>query len=382
MPARLQRAIQIEAVDTVVAEKWLFVLVTTENGLTGVGEGGLWVMPAVSEAAVLAIRPALIGRNALAPAEIWQNVYRYSHFRGAALGAALSAVDIALWDIAGQHYEVPIHQLLGGPTRERVRLYVHLKGSSPDELAASAKGATDAGFTAVRLDPLIGGWPPVSLPDLLNTAQARVAAVRDAVGRNVDICVECHFKLSPSQAMGLDRALRDLDILFLEDPLPPESPRATGKLAARMHSPVAAGERLHTLEEFDDLLAAGPVAYIRPDLSLVGGFTQGRKIAALAEARGVGIVPHNFLSPLSTAICTQFAGAVANDVLLEYLGDDVEGPRTHVLQSALVRDGGYMPLTDAAGLGVQLNLEGLAEVPPMKFDYQSHRRGDGSVIDR
>jgi galactonate dehydratase len=373
---------RIESVETILAEKWLFVRVTTDSGLCGVGEGGLWAMPSVAEAAMRAIENAVIGRDPLSPADIQQNIYRFAHFRGAALGAALSAIDIALWDIAGQHFGAPVYRLLGGPTRDRIRLYVHLRGSTTQELAASAADAVASGFTAVRLDPFIAGWPQQTLPGMVATAQEKVSAVREAVGPDVDICVECHFKLTPAIAVAVDNALQELRVLFLEDPLPPESPRSTGELALRLRSPVAAGERLHTLEEFDDLLTSGPVAFVRPDLSLVGGFTQARKIAALAEARRVGVVPHNFLSPLSTAICAHFAAAISSDVLLEYLGDDVDGPRAQVLESSVVREGGYLRLSEAPGLGVELNTQGLQSVPPMAFDYASHRRSDGSVIDR
>lgn len=373
---------KIERVETLVAEKWMFVEVSSDTGLRGHGEGGLWVMPRVAEAAVQAISPAILGKDPLAPADIAQSIYRFSHFRGSAIGSALSAIDIALWDIAGQHYGVPVHRLLGGPTRDRVRLYVHLKGRTPDQLAAAAASAVRAGFTAVRMDPLIANWPVTTVQETVNTAVAGIKAVREAIEPGVDLCVECHFKLTPAIAMAIADKVRDLGVMFLEDPLPPESTRQTGELASRLPAPIAAGERLTTLEEFDDLLSAGPVAYIRPDLSLCGGFTQGRKIAALAEAKRVGVVPHNFLSPFSTAICVQYAAAISPSVLLEYLGDDSGGPRTRVLNRPLVRDGGYLLVPDEPGLGVSLNLEALRSVPPLEFDFSWRRHNDGSVVDR
>jgi galactonate dehydratase len=374
--------VKIERIETLVAEKWMFVEVVTDTGLRGHGEGGLWVMPRVAEAAVQAVSAAIIGKDPLAPADIIQSIYRFSHFRGSAIGAALSAIDIALWDIAGKHYGVPVHRLLGGPTRDRVRLYVHLKGRTPEELAADAASAVRQGFTAVRLDPLIANWPVTTVQDTVNTAVAGIRAVREAIDSSVDICVECHFKLTPAIAMAIAEKVRGLGVMFLEDPLPPENTRQTGELASRLPAAIAAGERLVTLEEFDDLLSAGPVAYIRPDLSLCGGFTHGRKVAALAEAKRVGVVPHNFLSPFSTAICAHYAAAISNPVLLEYLGDDAEGPRSRVLKTPLTRDGGFLRVPEEPGLGVSLDLEALRAVPPLEFDFSWARHRDGSVVDR
>ncbi|PYM66723.1 MAG: galactokinase, partial [Candidatus Rokuibacteriota bacterium] len=261
---------KIERVDTILAGNWLYFLVSTDSGITGLGEAGLWSYPSVAGQMVERLRGYLLGKDPLAIEHHWQYVYRSAHFRGAAIHAALAAIDVALWDIAGKVFEAPVYQLLGGPVRHKVRLYVHIVGDSLDQLTDAARAAVRDGFSAVRFNPFDGQSPDLRQDALVSAVIECVGAVREAVGRDVDLCVECHNRLLPPEAIALGAALAPFRILFLEDPIPPESPVLSGELARRVAVPIATGERLHNLEEFRDLLTGGPVGYIRPDLGLTG----------------------------------------------------------------------------------------------------------------
>jgi galactonate dehydratase len=371
--------VKIERVETLLAGNWLFFLVHTTTGLTGVGEAGLWSFPTAAMAVGDYLTRYLVGKDPLSIEHHWQYVYRAAHFRGAAIQGALAAVDIALWDIAGQHLGVPIYRLLGGPTRSRVRLYIHILGDTPDALADAAQKAVADGYTAVRFDPFRAPWPRLNLRGVLRSVCERLAAVRDVVGPDIDICVECHNKFSRAEAQEVARALEPYHIFFLEDPIPPESPALMADLARLLPVTVATGERLHTLEEFRDLLAAGFAGFIRPDICLTG-ITQGKKIAALAEAWRVDVIPHNWLSPVNTAANLQLDASIPNLALQEYTGED-SPPKSRLLRRPLERDGGYLVVPDRPGLGIELDLDFARTLPPQPLPIISKLRPDDSVAD-
>jgi galactonate dehydratase len=371
--------VKIDRVETVLAGHWVYVVVTTDTGVTGVGEGGLWSFPTAAAQLAEALRPYLVGKDPRRIEHHWQYVYRSTHFRGAAIHSALAAVDVALWDILGKVLEVPVYQLLGGRVRDKVRLYIHVVGESVDRLAAAARTAVREGFTAVRFNPFDARPLDLRQGALVAAAVECVGAVRETVGPDVDLCIECHNRLLPPEAVALGAALAPFRILFLEDPIPPESPVLSGQLAYRVVVPIATGERLHNVEEFRDLVTGGPVAYIRPDLGLTG-LTQGKKIAALAEAFRIGVIPHNWLSPVSTAACVQLDAAIPNFVLQEYTGED-QPPKSLLLREPLRRDGGYLVVPDRPGIGVELDVERVRRLDFQPPPIVSQLREDGSVID-
>jgi galactonate dehydratase len=370
---------KVEQVEAIFAHNWLFFEVTTDTGLTGLGEAGLWAYPPAAAAMLDYLRLYLVGQNPLAIEHHWQYLYRSSHFRGASVSAALAAIDVALWDIAGKHLGVPIYQLFGGPTRDRVRLYLHVNGDTPELLACDAKRAVAEGFTAVRFDAFRPAWPAATQNAVLACAVERTAAVREAVGPDVDLCVECHWKFTPAEALDIGRALEPFRLLFLEDPIPPESLALMGDLARRLPVAIGTGERLNSLEEFRDLLLAGPVAYVRPDVGLTG-LTQARKIAALAEAWRIGVIPHNWLSPVTTAAAIHLDASISGFVLQEFTGED-QPPKTALVNRTIRRDGGYLVLPETPGLGVELNHAAIASMPFTPRAPSLPLRPDGSVVD-
>jgi galactonate dehydratase len=296
------------------------------------------------------------------------------------LGAAISAVDIALWDIAGKWFETPVYQLLGGRTRNKVRLYMHIAGESPEAMAQDALKAVKCGFTALRLNP----FPPLSEnmshSELISRCVHLVKTVRETVGEKIDICVDVHGCLSPSDAIVLGRELEKFHLLFLEDPTVQDSANAVARVAKHISTPIATGERLHTIFEFKDLLSCGAAEMIRPDLCLAGGLSQCKKIAALAEAYQVGVVPHNYMGPVSTAACVQLDACISNFVIQEYTGED-SPPKSELVKKPLEFKDGYLVVPDAPGIGVELNEKAFSKYPYKIEELTTTIRSDGSVAD-
>ena len=368
-----------------VTDRWLFVRIETDKGIYGIGESGFWGYPKATEGVLETMKKYLIGKDPLQIEHHWQYIYRNNHFRGAALGGALSAVDIALWDIAGKYYEAPVYQLLGGKTRSKIRLYIHVGrgeyiGDIAEEVAADAARAVKLGFTAVRFSPFPRGFENMTHSELISSTVHLVKAVRDAIGEKVDMCIDVHGRLTPSEAIVLGKELEKYRLLFYEDPTVQDSAAAVAQIARGTSIPIATGERLHTIYEFKELLELRAVSMVRPDLCLAGGLTQCKKIAALAEAYQVGVVPHNPLSPISTAACVQLDACIPNFVIQEYTGED-KPPKSELVKLALKLEKGYLIVPETPGIGVELNEAAFSKYPYKIRELATTIRQDGSVVD-
>jgi len=347
---------EIAAVDSVVLGDAHFVQVHTADGLTGVGQSACWGYPAAVHAVVEAFRPYLLGADPRRIEHHWHHLYRMGPFRGSVLTAAVSAIDIALWDLLGKRLGVPVWQLLGGQVRDRIRLHLLLGGTGAEELATQAAAAVADGFTAVKFDPLPADYADLSLARLVAQTEATTAAVRDTVGPDVDLLIELHRKLTPLQAESVVPALARHLPLLVEDPIQIDSVSSQADVARRAAGvPMANGERLHTIWEFKELLAQGGAQYVRPDVGLAGGLSHARKIAALAEAHHAAVVTHNCLGPLLTMASVHLDAAIPNFVVQEYSPLD-DTPATGPARPAVRRDGGFLPVPDQPGLGVTLDL--------------------------
>ncbi|MDQ1278927.1 MAG: galactonate dehydratase [Thermoproteota archaeon] len=372
---------KITGIETfLVTERWLFVRIDTDEGISGVGESGFWGYPRGTLGVLDTVEKYIIGKNPLQMEHYWQYIYRNNHFRGAALGGALSALDIALWDIAGKYYEAPVYQLLGGKTRNKVRLYIHVRGETAEELAEDAVRAVKKGFTAVRFSPFPKDFENMTKSELISSSVSLMKRVREAVGEKIDICVDVHGRLPPSEAIVLGKELEKYRLLFYEDPTVQDSADAVAQVARGTSIPIATGERLHTIYEFKELLERRAVAMVRPDLCLAGGLTQCKKIAALAEAFQVGVVPHNPLSPISTAACVQLDACIPNFVIQEYMGED-KPPKSEIVKTALKLDKGSIIIPDTPGIGIELEEKALKKYPYTVRVLDTTLRDDGSVVD-
>ena len=378
---------KIVGIDTLPIDQYLFVQVRTDEGITGLGESGAWGYLEASQAAIETFKRYLIGQDPLRIEHHWQYLYRWTHFRGAAVMGGLSAIDIALWDIAGKYFGVPCYQLLGGKCRDKARVYYHVFGETKQELIQGCIEAKRSGFNAVgHLTPFLD--ESRHLPyfkthvDRMEDAIDTVGRYREAVGKDVDLCIEIHRQLTPAEAITLARGIEQFHPFFYEDPILPDSFDAMALVAQHINIPIATGERLHTIYEFEALLSRGAVQFVRPDVCLAGGLSHSKKIAALAEAHHVGVVPHNPLSPVSTAACIQLAACIPNFAMQEYPRGEQEPPKSEIVKNPLRVENGFLVVPDAPGLGAELAPDAMERHPYRPRQVVTRLHADGSVIDQ
>ncbi len=370
---------KIDKIESFFIRNGYVIRIHTDTGLSGVGQTACWGYPEAVEKIVNTFEKYLIGQNPLRIEHHWQYLYRMGPFRGTVLSGAISAVDIALWDIKGKHLGVPIWELLGGNCRDKIRLHLLGGGSTPETMFDAAKAAVAEGFTALKFDPLVGNFQDMALDRLVKTARDLVAAAREGGGPDLDLIVEVHRKLTPMNSIVLESALAPFNLYFIEDPIQIDTITTQAELAKRMTSPVGNGERLTTIWEFRELLAAGGPQYVRPDVGLAGGLTHCKKIAAIAEAYHSAVVTHNFLGPLITAASLHLDASIPNFITQEYTKGD-ESDAFAVYKVAYQREGGYIPIPEAPGLGIELDDSLIADIPfqPMNTGTTPLRE-DGSV---
>jgi galactonate dehydratase len=386
-----------------LANRFMYVQIYTDEGLTGLGECGTWGYLDAAAAAAETFKSYLVGQDPLQIEHHWQYMYRSFHFRGAAVMGALSAIDIALWDIAGKYYHAPIYQLIGGKCRDKIRVYYHVGGGTTEELVASCKKARELGYSAVgHLSPFLD--EPRSVPyfetgaQRINRAADRVRQIREAVGDDLDLCLELHRRMNPGEAIAFAHAVEKYTPFFLEDPIKPDNFDAMALIANRINVPIATGERIHTIQEFEMLLSRNAVSYVRTSVCLCGGITGTKKIAAIAEAHDALIVPHNPLSPVSTVACLQIAAAVENFAIQEL--PDHDGPaaterfvfdktenvkalkQSDIVTSIPPVKDGFIEIPQGYGLGLELTENVEERFPYKKRDVYTRLNADGSICDQ
>jgi galactonate dehydratase len=378
--------LKITKVETILAHKYLFVRIYTDAGICGLGESGTWGYLKASAIAIETMKEYLIGQDPLKIEHHWQYLYRWSHFRGAAIMGAISAIDIALWDIAGKHLNVPCYQLMGGKCRDKVRVYHHVRGATKPALMEGCKRVISEGYTAIgHLTPFLDESPEIpysqTYSEKITDAIETVRQYRQIVGEKVDLCLEIHRRLTPAEAVVLAHGLEEFHPFFYEDPILPDNLDAMALVAKKTNIPIATGERLHNIYEFEMLLRRGAAQYIRPDVCMAGGLTHCKKIAAIAEANYVSVVPHNPLSPVSTAACVQLAASIPNFALQEYPGGEWESPKRDLVNAPIQVENGYLLVPDAPGIGIELS-DDISQFPFIAEKVEARLDEDGSVVDQ
>ncbi len=372
----------IEKVETYLWDKWLIVRVICEDGTIGIGEGGVhgWQFP--TEAMIKTITPYLIGKDPSKIEHHYQYLYRNSHFMGSIINGALSAIDIALWDIKGKRLEVPIYDLMGGITRNKVRCYIHVEGETIDELISDSVEKVKEGFTAIRFQPYSSKFFTYdSVSEWIDDAEKRVSAVREAIGNKIDLCIEIHRQMVPSESIMLGKKLEKFNPFFYEDPMLPDSPEIMRDIQEKSKLPIATGERFTTIFEFQQLLQHKSCSYVRPDLCLAGGLSGCKKISAMAESHHIKVIPHNPLSPISTAACLQLDACIPNFALQEYTPTEKIPPKSELLKKPLKLNKGYLEIPTGPGLGIELNMKTLKKYPRIEKILDTPLKNDGSVAD-
>ncbi len=338
---------------------WVFVKVYTDEGITGVGEGTLEYKEKALVGAIEHIRDYLIGKNPLTIEKHFHDIYRDAYWRGGAvLMSALSAVEMALWDILGKSLNVPVYQLLGGKVNDDCRIYVNgwfAGAKTPAEFAEKAKIAVQRGVTAMKWDPFGKNYLQISNKDL-TTALECVSAVREAVGNEVDLLIEGHGRFDVPTGIKIAQELEPFKPMWFEEPVPPNNLEALK--AVRDKSPVAisAGERLYTRFDYTPLFESRACDYIQPDISHAGGIMELKKIAAIAEAKYIPFAPHNPSGPIANAATLQLAACCPNFTILEIMYSDVTY-RKDVTTEDLTYQDGRIKISDKPGLGIDLNEE-------------------------
>ena len=370
---------KIDKIESFFIRNGYVIRIHTDAGISGVGQTACWGYPEAVDQIINTFKRYLIGQNPLRIEHHWQYLYRMGPFRGTALSGAISAVDIALWDIKGKHLGVPIWELLGGNCRDKIRLHLLGGGGTPETMYEAAKAAVEEGFTALKFDPLVGGFQNMGVDRLVKTARDLVAAAREGGGPDLDLIVEVHRKLTPMNSIVLEAALAPFNLYFIEDPIQIDTITTQAELAKRMTTPLAIGERNVSIWEFREMLEAGGPQYVRPDVGLAGGITHCKKIAALAEAYHSAVVTHNFLGPLITAASLHLDTSIPNFITQEYTKGD-ESEDFAVYKVAYQREGGYIPIPEVPGLGIELDDSLIEQNPYQPMNTGSTPlREDGSV---
>jgi len=345
---------------------WLFVRIDTDEGISGWGEGSLHGALESVEAAIREYAPHLIGQDPAGPERHWQRLYHAWRWRGGAVfQTALSALDIALWDLEGKRLGVPVARLLGGPFRTRLRGYAShwLQGAdTPEKAFEGAREAIRRGFSAFKCRPFSFEGLRDNTAAEIRKAAALMEAAREGAGPDADIYIECSEFLSPRTAVMMDEALHPHRPGWFEEPIPFENPKAMAALQRDIRTPIATGERLLSRFEYRDLLENGACRIVQPDLMHAGGFTEIRKIAALADMYYVPVAPHNPGGPICTAAAMHLAAAIPNFLVLEQM-EPQRALRDRASTVPIRFEDGHFLLPEGPGLGVEPNLDALAEHP-------------------
>lgn len=338
---------------------WVFVKVYTDEGVTGVGEGTLEYKEKALLGAVDHIADYLIGKDPRRIELHYRNLYRDAYWRGGAvLMSALSAVEMALWDILGKSLGVPVYQLLGGKVNDDCRIYVNgwfAGAKEPEEFAEKAAAVAARGVTALKWDPFGKSYLRISAAEL-DKAVRCVAAVREAAGPQMDLLIEAHGRFDVPTGITVAKEIAPFKPTFLEEPVPPDNLRALAAVREKSPVPIAAGERLYTRYGYDEMFRLRAADYIQPDVSHAGGIFETKKIAAAAETQYMAFAPHNPSGPVANAATLQLAACCPNFCFLEIMYSDVEY-RKDITDESLVCENGRMKIGSKPGLGIELNEE-------------------------
>jgi galactonate dehydratase len=364
--------VRIAALRTaVVGTPWrnlTFVELRTDEGLTGVGEVRmLGHTDALLGYLAEAERRHILGADPFCIEALVQRMYRGDYARAGEIAmSAIACVEVACWDIVGQALGQPVHRLLGGAVRERIRAYAngwYTVEREAEEFAAAARTVVERGYRALKLDPFGAGHLELDRDERLRSI-GLVEAVRAAVGPDVDVLVEMHGRFTPAVAIALARDLEPFAPAWIEEPVPPENLRALAKVSERVNIPVATGERLHTRFDFRELFELQAADVIQPDITHLGGLWETRKLAATAETGYVLVAPHNVGGPVATAANLHLAACTPNFKIQEHFNDFADAwVRDLAPGLPEVADDGCFAVPTAPGLGVRVDWDAVAAHP-------------------
>jgi galactonate dehydratase len=370
---------------------YTFVKIYTDEGLTGLGEAGVTWKELAVQGLVETYRPILIGMDPSRIEHIWQTLWRGQFFRGGHVhSAAVAAIDLALWDLRGKTLGAPVYDLLGGRVRDYVRCYCHVQGDAHgvphagiDEMVDYAKQQVARGWRYVRFGAgetraMTEGGVLEQADGLRWTVEA-FGSLRDALGPEVEICVDLHQRTTPVYAVELARQLAPMRPFFVEDPVRAENVAEFAYLRAQMPVPIATGEQLASKWEWRELIERDLIDYCRVDLCICGGLTESRKLAGWCETHYIEQVPHNPLGPVSTAACLHFDLSTPLFAVQELTWRP--GVLAGVVRTDMRLEGGNLYSGGSPGLGVDLDEDAARALPFQPGGMKVLHREDGSVSD-
>ena len=373
-PVKPRENVKITKLETfLVKPRWLFLKVHTDAGIYGLGEPITEGRALTCATAVKEIEPYLVGKDPRAVVHHWQAIYRHAFYRGGPiLTSALSGIDQALWDIKGKMLGVPVYELLGGPTRNKVRAYSHAR--TPEKMREDVA----KGFQAFKTGPAKRRPSRyVETPAEVHYAVEKFAELRKAVGDNVDIAIDFHGAISPALAKLLIKGLEPYNPYFVEEPCQAQNHDVMAEIARGTHLPIATGERVFTKWGFREVLEKKAATILQPDMCHAGGITEVRLIAGMAEAYYASMAPHNPLGPISLAAGVQLAASIPNFLCQEQvsLGEGY-------IKKPFTISKGHLDLPTAPGLGIELDDNAMADKIGHDWrNQESYDEDDGSVVD-
>ncbi len=371
-----------------VPPRWLFLKVSTDEGITGWGEPIVEGRAETVRAAVEEMSGYLVGKDPFRIEDHFQVLYRGGFYRGGpVLTSALSGIEQALWDIKGRALGVPVYELLGGAAREKMRVYNWIGGDRPADAAESAKAQRAAGFTAVKMNAT-EEFDYVDSPTKIDAAVARLAAVREAGGPELGIGIDFHGRVHKSMVKTLARELEPYRPMFIEEPVLPGNEEVLREVACHTTTPIALGERLYTRWDFKRVLVEGYVDIVQPDLSHAGGILETRKIAAMAEAFDVAVATHCPLGPIALAASLQLDACTPNAIIQEQSLGIHYNQESDLLDYLVDEDvfaykDGFVAIPTGPGLGIEIDEEKVREAARIGHDWRNPiwRNADGAFAE-
>lgn len=371
-----------------VRPRWCFVEIITDEGIVGWGEPVVEGKASTVKACVEEMKPYLIGADPKNIEDIWNMLYRAGFYRGGPIiMSAIAGIDQALWDIKGKFYNAPVYELMGGPCRERIKVYSWIGGDRPSDVARAAKEKQDEGFSAIKMNAT-EELQMIDSYEKIDAVLERVASIREAVGKYFGIAIDFHGRVHKPMAKILAKKLEEYDPMFIEEPVLCEHMEEFKEIARACNIPIATGERLFSKYDFKRLLQVGGVDIIQPDLSHAGGITEVKKIAAMAEAYDVALAPHCPLGPIALSACLQVDATCYNAIIQEQsIGihynehhdplDYIKNPEDFKFVD------GYVAMPKKPGLGVEVNKELVVEENrnPHSWKNPVWRHADGSIAE-
>ena len=360
---------------------WNFIKVETDEGLYGWGEASLGTNEQSLEGMVADLKRLIVGRNPFEIEKMLFEVYRDIYWKGGpVLYSALSGIEMAMWDIMGKAMKVPVYTFFGGKVRDRVKMYANawfVGARTPEQFAMRAKQTVALGIKALKFDPF--GFSHMEIENKqLSYSSEIVGAVREAIGKDNDILIECHGRFNPTTALKISRELEQYNPMLLEEPCPPDYMDSMAKVTARSNIPISGGERIYGKYSFMSYLEKDCVDILQPDIFHCGGMSEGKKVAAMAEAKHKSVSFHNPSGPVSNAAILQLAATVPNFIIHEIMLTDCSF-RLSVSDEEVVYEDGYIKIPNKPGLGIDLN-EDVIKSRPYKPRNLRHYTGEVTDI--